>query len=244
MKKFIALIFLSASFLLNAGSLDDFFIMTEQYPPYNFEENSKLKGFVLDLVTEILKRDKSSLKVEDIKLLPWARSYKEILEKPKTILFSMTRSSEREKLFKWVGPVSPTKIVLFALKNKKISIKNEADIKKLRTGAIQKDIGHQLLEKIGCPDISLSADIISNLKKLEGDRMDVWAYEENVAKWEIKNTGRNISDFEVVYTLLSADLYIAFNKSTSDEVINAVQKISDEIKRDGTYQKIVDKYLK
>ncbi len=237
----ILLLFTSQLFSAN---LDNFVIMTEQYPPYNFEQGGQLKGIAIDIMAEILKRDGSKKTVKDIQLLPWARGYKDVQEKPNTILFAMTRSTEREKMFKWVGPISPTKITLQAKKAKKITIKSAADIKKYKAGAIREDIGHQLLEKNGATNVDLSADIISNIKKLDADRIDVWAYEENVARWELKSNGKNLSEYESVYTLLSSDLYFAFNKSTPDATIANIQKIFNEMKKDGTYQKILDKYLK
>jgi len=102
---------------LNAVVLDNFVIMTEQYPPYNFEQNGLLKGIATDIMVEMFKRDGSKKTIKDIQLLPWARGYKDVQDKPNTILFAMTRSAEREKMFKWVGPISPTKIVLHAKKS-------------------------------------------------------------------------------------------------------------------------------
>ncbi len=248
MKRITLLFVLSIAFaipcLLNASSLDNFTIMTEHYPPYNFEQDGQLKGFAIDVMVEILKRTHSKKTLKDIQLLPWARSYNDIQEKPNTILFSMTRSKERENMFKWVGPISPTKIVILAKKTSKIKINSSSDIKKYKIGAIRDDIGHQLLTKNGVIDIDLSSDMITDIKKMDAGRIDLWAYEENVARWELKNQGKNPSDYETVYTLLSGELFIAFNKGTSDATIIEVQNSLNDIKKDGTYQKIVNKYLK
>ncbi len=238
----IVMLALLVPMCLKALTLDDFTIMTEEYPPYNFEQNGVVKGMAIEMMSELMKRTNCKKTAKDIQVLPWARSYKDVQEKPNTILFSMTRSKEREPLFKWVGPISPTKIVLFAKKAKKIKINSPADIKNYPCGAIRDDIGHQLLTKAGITNIDLTADMGSNIKKLDTDRITLWAYEENVAKWEMKNTIKNYADFESVYTLLSADLYIAFNKNTPDAFIQQLQKVFDSMKKDGTIQKIMDKY--
>ncbi len=39
-------------------------------------------------------------------------------------------------------------------------------------------------------------------------------------------------------------LYIAFSKNTPDDEVKKWQAALDELKKDGTYQKIVDKYKK
>ncbi|MCK9329889.1 MAG: ABC transporter substrate-binding protein [Candidatus Cloacimonetes bacterium] len=229
---------------LSGAVLDNFVIMTEQYPPYNFEQDGQLKGISIDLMVEILKRDGSNKSLKDIQLLPWARGYNDVQHNPNTVLFAMTRSAEREDMFKWVGPISPTKIVLHAKKSKNIKINTDADIANYNVGTIREDIGHQLLTKAGITKIDLSADMLSNIKKLQIDRIDLWAYEENVALWEMKSQGLNLDEYESVYTLLSSDLYFAFHKSTPEVTISQIQKYLDDIKSDGTYQKILDKYLK
>jgi len=42
--------------------------------------------------------------------------------------------------------------------------------------------------------------------------------------------------------MIVKDLYIAFNKNTPDTIIEKWQKALDDIKKDGTYQKILNKY--
>jgi ABC-type amino acid transport substrate-binding protein len=237
----IAILFIVS---LNGAVLDNFTLMTEQYPPYNFEQDGQLQGIFVEILGEILKRDGSKQTAKDIKLYPWARGYKEVQSNVNSLLFGMTRSEEREKMFKWVGPLAPTKVVLLAKKSNKIVLKNKNELTNYLSGAIRDDIGHQLLTEAGVKDIDLSSDMLSCIKKLDSDRIKLWAYEENVGFWELKNQGKNTADYESVYVLLSSDLYIAFNKSASDDIIKRVQTLFEEIKKDGTYQKIVDKYLK
>jgi hypothetical protein len=44
-------------------------------------------------------------------------AYERVLSEPYTVLFPPSRSPEREELFKWVGPLIPEKIALFARKD-------------------------------------------------------------------------------------------------------------------------------
>ncbi len=102
-----------------AASVDDIIFMTEQYPPYNLEEDNKLQGIAVDTLALMLQRAGSKQTREDIEMLPWARGYKRVLSEPNTCLFSTTRTEERENLFKWVGPIAPTQLGL-SLERKKI----------------------------------------------------------------------------------------------------------------------------
>ena len=185
----------------------------------------------------------------NIRLLPWARGYKNLLEKKNTCLFATTRTAEREKKFKWVGPISPTTISLTARRDSNIKINSVEDIKKYSVGVAINDIGEQLLVNAGIEleklDRSGGTDVIHNsINKLKLKRIDLFSYEENVVKWEIKKKGFNPNEYETVYTLKKAELYYAFNINTPDTLIQKFQAALDELKKEGIYQKILDNYLK
>lgn len=222
-------------------------LLTESYPPFNFEENGELKGISIDLMENLLKKVGSSLRRSDIRLIPWARGYYDQVQHEKNVaLFAMTRSEHREDLFKWVGPIAPTLIGLIARKDKEVKIQNLDDILNYRVGVIREGIAPQLLVKRGIPKQKLQqvSTTIQNIRKLERDRIDVWAYETNVANWEIKSTGLNPSDYQSVYILQTGELWFAFNRQTPDSLVRQLQSAYDQLVKDGEYQKILDRYLK
>ncbi len=232
----------------SAKSMDDLEIWTEIYPPYNFKGNGKLKGISVDLMVLMLRTVNSKLTREDIKLAPWARGYRSVLNKKNNVLFSTTRTKEREKHFKWVGPITTTTVSVFARKDNNIKIQSIEDITKYRIGVVIDDIGEQLLVTAGVPLIKLDriggTDVIrQSIRKMNKSRIDLFCYEESAAKWTIKKNGFNPSDYEVVYILKKGELYYTFNKKTPDAVLQKLQNALDELKKDGSYQKILDKYL-
>lgn len=230
---------------LFSQSINDLKLYTEQYPPFNFEENGELKGITVDLITKMLETAGSELGKSDIQLLAWARAYNLTLENENTCLFATTRTEDRENKFKWVGPIAPTKISVLALKERKISINSAADLKQYDIGVIRDDVGQQLLEKLDMKkNIQKVADNKLNMRKITNNRIDLWAYEENVAKWQLKSAGYDPNNFETVYTLKKAQLYFALNKNTNEKIVNKLQNSLDTLKENGTYQKILDRYLK
>ena len=184
-RSFLILSLVSAS---AAASVDDVVFMTEQYPPYNLEADNSLQGIAVDTLALMLLRTGSTQVREDIELLPWARGYKRVLSDPNTCLFSTTRTEERENLFKWVGPIAPNTVSLIAKKERNIKIDSAQDLKKHKIGTIRDDVAEQYLANagIGLNDMERVAESILNIKKLNRGRIDLWAYGENVAMWEIK----------------------------------------------------------
>ncbi|BBO74725.1 amino acid ABC transporter substrate-binding protein [Desulfosarcina widdelii] len=219
--------------------------MTELFPPYNFVENGKLIGSSVELMALMLQRMESRKTVDDIKILPWARAYRIVLDQKDTALFAMTKTEKRKNLFKWVGPISSAKNVLIAKKEKKIRISCPKEIKKYRIGVVRRDAGEQLvIEKTGLTknDLDRATNAISNIKKLAMNRIDLFAYDENVVKWIMKKEGINPDGYETVYILDIGLHFFAFNKNTPASLINRMQNILDEIKSEGEYDNIMKKY--
>jgi len=72
--------------------------------------------------------------------------------------------------------------------------------------------------------------------------IDMFAYELHVAMYKAKEYNFDVDSYDVVYILKEGQLYYAFNKNTDDSIIKTYQKALDDIKANGTYKKIVDKY--
>jgi len=230
-------------------SIDKLIFMTENSPPYNFLKDKELKGTAVDLLVMMLEKVGSKQKREDIRMLPWSRAYEYVQSRKNTVLFSTTRTKQRENLFKWVGPISQNIIALIAKKNKHIKIKSLHDITKYKIGVVREDIGEQILINLGISSKQIEntggVDAIHKvIKMLNRDRFEVLSYNEDSAYLEIAKLGFDINDYERVYILSKSELHFAFHKDTSDKIINIFQKALDELKEEGVYEKIINKYKK
>jgi len=240
------IISISIPSVIFAQSVDDLTIMTENYPPFNFIKNDKLQGIAVDLLIKMLEKLNSKKTLSDLESMAWARAYQAVRMKAKTCLFSMVRSKKREHLFKWAGPIAPLTIAIIALKSKNIKIKSIDDLSKFQIGVVRDDIGEQLLIEKGVKKSYLDRIHSQklNIKKLRLGRIDICAYPEYSTLWQIKELGFDPDEFETVYVLSKDLLYYAFHKDTPDSLIQQFQNALDELKKDGTYQEILNKYLK
>ncbi|MGY3686934.1 substrate-binding periplasmic protein [Vibrio coralliilyticus] len=238
------------SFPIGAIELNELQFLTEEYPPYNFTQDGETKGISIDLLIAAAKSEGIEIKKEDIKVQPWARAYRTTLIKPDAVLFSTTRTRLREHLFQWVGPLSETRIVVMAKKSRQISIENTIDFAQYRIGVIRDDVGEQLMLELGVPRDSMQENSVAETlaQQLAKGRIDLWAYEENVAKWWIKQIGYDTSDFEAVFVLREGELYYAFNLAVDEKLTEKLQRGIDEMKNTigeagmSKYQEIVDTY--
>jgi len=231
-------------------SAKDLTYITEQYPPYNFQQDGKLQGISVDLLEKVWERMRVDLNRSVIEVMPWTEGYQRTMEENNAVLFTTFRLPEREQLFKWVGPVASGRDVLL-VKRDNISIQNQEDWKKYRIGAITDDVAVQRLINKGA---EIEYLVIENESKpiiemLEDGSIDAWAYNELAGIWLIQQSGANISEYKVAYVIDQGEGYYAFNNETSDSLVQSFQEAIDYIKNNkdangsSDYDKILAEYL-
>ncbi len=221
-----------------------FHIMTEDWVPYQYEKDGKLEGVAVDLLVLILDRIGSIQTRKDINIYPWARGYDMLQHIENTILFSTTRTLEREHLFEWVGPIFQNSTFLIGKKSKHFRINSADELKNYRIGTIIDDASELYLIRLGVPlkQFQRNTTSLNNLKKMGIDRIDMivsgWIAFENDAK----RLSMNPNHYEKVYHIETADVSYAFNIKTPDWIIQKFQSALDEIKSEGKLDKIINKY--
>ncbi len=222
---------------------ETFTITTEDYPPYNMRLNGADRGSQTDAVTgistelvqELLTRTKIDFKII---ILPWKRAIYYAKKNKNYGVYSTTRSSQREKQFKWVGPLAPNDWSFFAKKGSGIHINSLKEAEQYRIGGYIGDALTEYIEKKGIPvDKSVLDDV--NLDKLGRDRIDLWAAGNLLGAYRAQKAGIPI---ERIFTFQKSYLWLAFNKNTPDEMIENLNKTLANIKKDGTINRIYCKY--
>jgi len=231
----------------HATNIPKLTMMTENWKPYNFEQNGVVKGISVDILALMLKKTGSTQSRSEIKIYPWVRAYTLVKEKANTVIFSTTRTKQREKMFKWVGPIFNVEFNLYALKKKNIKINSFKDLKKHKIGTLRGDVTEDLLVKyagIQLSDLDRVYSNVANIKKLSAERVALIAESKNTLMTTYKEAGLNYDDFESVFILDKKNMYYAFHKETPDALIALFQKAFDEIKSEGKLDEIFHRYGK
>lgn len=244
MKSIITASLLAVSSYSFASSLNDLNFITEIYPPFNYEEQGKLTGIAIDVLESASEAVNDPVKRESVQLQPWARGYAAALETPNTVLFSMTRTEARDNLFKWAGPIVESRVVLWAPKAKGIKISTPSDLNNYRVGVVREDIGEQLLRNLEVNPNALrpSASPEMVARQLDADRIDLWAYGDNVGVFIMREQNIDPSLYEIVYVLHESQTYFAFHNSTNDQYVEKLQNGINLIKESGKLDEIIAGY--
>jgi polar amino acid transport system substrate-binding protein len=220
-------------------------LLTENFPPYNMAKNGKnfaqdenINGIAVDIVREIFKRADISYSLT--LRFPWERIYKLALENPGYGVFVMARLPEREKLFKWVGPIGPDDWIMLAKADSKIALDSLEQARQYRIGAYKGDAIAETLAKQGLKPIVVLRDQ-DNARKLLSGQIDLWATGDPAGRYLARQEG--VNDLKTVLRFNSAELYLALNKNVPDDVVVRLQAALDELRKEGAVDAILARYL-
>lgn len=227
-----------------AEELPIFTIMTEPWAPYQFEKAGEAHGISVDILLLILKESGSPQTRKDIHFYPWKRGYQTTLQQPNTLLFLTTRTQEREKLFKWVGPLFENTTCLIARKDKKLKVENETELNNYTFGVVRDDVGEQLLLSKGvkAENINRNTNNFNNVRMLNAGRLDFVAQSLSGFHNDALRLDINPDNFECSFVLNKDDVSYAFYRDTPDQVIDTLQKAFDTLKQQGKIKELFDRY--
>lgn len=136
MKKSLICLFIVSVMFAAKVEAQKLTIYTEEFPPFNFTEKGKITGVSTEIVQHVMADTGIGYR---IKSLPWKQSYRLAQNEPNTLIFSISRNSRREALFKWIGILTPTTYSVMALKSRSdIKIARLGDMKRIVS---QRDAG-------------------------------------------------------------------------------------------------------
>ena len=220
-------------------------LLTENFPPFNMSVDDKnfarddgIDGISAEVVRAMFKR--ANIDYSLSLRFPWDRLYRLTLDKPNYGLFSTTFTPERQPLFKWVGPLAKTSWVLLAAPGNNLSVASLQEAAQYQVGAYKNDAVSQHLESQGFKPINALRDQ-ENIKKLISGKIDLWATTDPVGRYLAKQDG--VSGLTTVLRFNEAELYLALNKDTPDEVVERLQKALDELRAEGFIEEMTNNYL-
>ena len=229
------------SALATSGHCVELTIYTENWPPISFQHGDKVDGMAVEVVDALQKKMGTN---SAIHLVPWARGYKAVLEDPNVMLFTVGRSAEREKQMTFIGPVAISKTVLYTRKGNAKRLLSLGDkIYSVPVGAYRDSIFADVAVKKGFHTLDLAATPQITAKMLMMNRFDLWSEGSVVVPSVLKDIGYSGDDVEKVMILDSLELFLAFSAKTPLPTLKLWEEAMRQIKKDGTFQKIHEKWL-
>jgi len=223
---FVLILFMCVGWSSVCHADDIKFYMGEIYPLNYVAEDELRTGAVVEVVSAIMRQVGQVVDTRNIKVINWARSLYDVATYPDTAIFSVARTPEREKSYKWVGPVAELNVGLIAKKSEKIIIESKQDVKKYKIGIVRDSAPEHILTNMyGMTSVQLDRlkDDTMQFRMLDAGRVDLVTQADTSASSGLQQAGLDPGLFEMVYVLQHVDLYVAFNPNTDDMLIEKMQ---------------------
>lgn len=235
MKKSVIGTFFIMTTLLVIGSscwAEQLYIVTSEWPPYEYTENGKAVGFATEIIEKVLPKMGYEAKIE---FMPWKRATELAKAGEADALFSASQSADRaEFLYYPETPLHPSEYVFFIRKADvgKLKFDTLEDIKAYKVGVTRGySYSDELLKKLEEFKNSEEANTDEqNLEKLEGGRIDYFPSDLLVGLTLIKKPGMQDKITYLDKRLKVKDYFITFSKKSSKINPDFVKKFSEELK--------------
>lgn len=220
-------------------------ILTEYSPPSSMLEDGtergsgsgKVVGTGSDKVREVMARTGVAF---TIAIQPWRRAYTAALEQSDTCVYAATRLPEREQLFRWIGPIDNSEWVLLGRTDRHYALRTLDDARPFRIGTYNGDARDAYLRERGFNVDAAQNDLINPEKLLLG-RIDLWAASLRRHSTLLAQPGW-AGRIVPVLSFKKVDLYLACNKSMTDDMAARMNGALKAMQRDGTMKKIERRY--
>ena len=212
--------------------------MSGLYKPFNYKENGKLAGFDVEIGKALAKK----MGMKPVAMTnPWETLIQGLKAKKfDAILASMTVTEERKQSVNFTDTYYRSGAQIFVAENNH-TIKSVADLKGKKIGVVKastyKEIALHNTEKENV--VEYDSDITA-LMDLPTGRLDAVITDQMVGLPIIKDGAIKIKD---VGEPLSHDNQAIAVRKEDKELINKLNKALAEIIKDGTYEKISNKWF-
>ncbi len=233
---------------LRAVAGDSIQIVTEELPPYNMTEDGRLTGMSTEVVQAVLEAIGEQASIQS---MPWARAYDIALNAENVLIYSIARTAQREKLFKWVGVVAPMHWYLYTRPGSNIQLRTLDDARQYQIATVKQDAGEQYLVAKGFrvgKNLQSNNKYAYNYEKFKLGRVDLWISIELNALYLVRQAGD-----DPTRTLLPAlnlpdlggddGLNMAFSRQTPDATVERFRQGLQAIRDNGTYAAIAKRWL-
>lgn len=207
-----------------------------EFPPFEYLENGEITGFDMDLVHEIGKIVDADIKIVDMAfdgLLPALQ-----MKKVDLVIAGMTANEERMKTVSFTQPYYTASQVII-VKEGDSSIKSFADLKGKKVGVMLGFTGDMVVSEIDGVKIERFNAAYAGIMALQAGKVEAIVLDSEPAKnYVTQNKGLVLADADA-----EQEEYAIAVRKNDKALLEKVEKALSEIKENGTYDKLIQKYF-
>ncbi len=206
------------------------------WKPYCYKDGDLLTGLFFDITKAVL--DTAQVKYS-FSVYPWVRVYNQGLKQDNFLVLGLGRTSKRESLFKWIGPLRKSvNIYAFQDANSEAILTSADDLSDyviaVERGSYTYDYlidrGHDKEKIIAVPKYDQIFNMVLHA------RAQLFLLDENVFQPEVEREGLDPSLFKRSVKAFTVTEYLAASIKTSDELVRKLKSSYADLLRLGKIQ--------
>ena len=216
----------------------------DDWPPYHFRNaKGEMQGFAVEVLQSVVKEMGCAVHFRE---RPWKRQLLELQSGEADIAMEAYYNDERAKYAYFSESYSPRTSNLWIRKNTSIQASNIGELmdKGLLLGVTRNFYyGPEIQKRLSAPNINAVQSEQTNYHKLQKKRIDGFLGDWLATTWGLKQQGLENEIVRSTLPVYSAPAFFMLSKkSLSPEFVTRFNQALAQIKQEGKYQQILDKY--
>ncbi|NIZ12352.1 amino acid ABC transporter substrate-binding protein [Phaeobacter sp. HF9A] len=197
-----------------------------------------MPGISHELLEEMSKRSGVAI---DIEYLPWKRAQAVAQTTPNALLFTTSRTASRETTYTWIAEMIVANEVFATTSGAVNSVDDARSLKRIATlGGTPRE---KYLLELGFADLQSTTDTATAARLLTGGRVDAWYTFNQRVLHAVKEAGIDPNTIIIGAPVRSSHMWLAANAEFDAAVADKLAQALAEMRSDGTYDVIVNKYV-
>ncbi len=211
-------------------------IITVEEPPASYAlPDGQVDGFVVDLVKALQRELNDSTPIE---LMPEGRAMLTAQQEPNALLFSFSRTAERENLYHWLLPVLQKRWQIYLPVQSQRQLQSLADLRKLNAiGVVRGDVRESYLLQQGFTNLVAVNSHQQNLQMLNSGRVDAIAGDSLELAYQLRQSHQT-APLKLALTLRSSNVYLIMPKNAEAGLVKRWQQAAKALQQRGELEQI------
>jgi PAS domain S-box-containing protein len=212
------------------------FLGNENLPPMVYMDKGKAKGIVVDIVDALEKKIGQPI---EIKLMNWSEAQKIVEAGGADALIQINENEERKAIFDFSETLIDSKFSIFTLRGGR-KISGTEDLEGMCVGVEGKGFPRFILENYPSVQLSYIPSVFEGFQMLREGKLDAVVVDEWVGTYILANN--KIDNIYIVGEPIAQLQSAIAVKKGNTELLDLINKSLRDMKEDGTYQDIMNKW--
>ena len=222
-----------------AAAFDEAQLYINNAPPFSYVDEGREAGLVYELLDQMAARAGFRSHISSV---PFKRIAVQLSMQPSS-LAAIWRQPEVELSYIWIVKLLEEPAILVARSDTAGDISSIDAARKLRVGVVLGSPAELIARRLGFQHIEVSTSAVSNARKLDRGRIDAWLAVPSVIAAAQQQIRSNLGALRSGPPIEKIAMYLSCAPPCNDIDIDRWKRAAAAMKKDGSYARIIDRYL-